>query len=349
MFAALFCLVGALPASAYTVSDGMMPSDLTVRLTLASQPIHNNFTRFVTFQNLAGETKSVAVSFTKSTYLEYEGKVTTSGLGVLQSLVDPGNRSYWDRMFFENHGGSTALDIALLEIEIEYALACCGHDKTPIIGTAVDQLLDSGSSSFSVSNATGRRQYIMDYFGWTMQDWTALPQALQYFFYDIGKSGSSDASDSLSSTNPKYASSTTTALCSETVSWYYHAYGVDIGVTDFRDITFHGTMHDAFLATDRLYCYRSSKGKWVRKDANYNWVKGDTYDPQPGDYFDRRDFDKTKAGDDGHAMMMIRWDASTGMADVIDGPWNVALRPVNVVNLESKGYDFCVGRIPFND
>ena len=87
----------------------------------------------------------------------------------------------------------------------------------------------------------------------------------------------------------------------------------------------------------------------MRKNRSYDWVYGDTYVPQPGDYLNRR-HDGEGEKDNGHSMMMVDWDASTGEADTIDGPWNINFRLVDVEELEQSGEkDFCVGRIPFND
>ena len=77
------------------------------------------------------------------------------------------------------------------------------------------------------------------------------------------------------------------------------------------------------------------------------------YEPQPGDYLNRRDNDRIE-DDNGHAMMMVEWDSLGGVATVIDGPWNINFREVNVLIHEQRSdpdrrYDYCVGRIPFND
>jgi hypothetical protein len=353
--AAIALTVGPGHAAAYTPTDDMKPTDLRVAITLASEPAHNNWTRYVTFENLAGSRKSVAVAFSKTSALHYEGVVTSSGLADLQSLAEQNNRSYWDKMYFENKGGSTALSIASISIEIEYANTCCGREATAMIAYNLNLSLGAGKSSVRLSEHTGRMVHAMDYFGWTYLDLMALPDALRYFIYDAGKSGSSDSSDSASSTNPKYASSGS-ALCSETVSWYYYTYGVVLTDSiyswityDFRDVTTHGTIHDYFKYADRLYCYHSGYEQWIKKDRDYNWVLGESYEPRPGDYLDRRASDPAN-GDDGHAMMLIRWDAAAGVADVIDGPYNINFLPVDVRDAEIEGRrDYCVGRIPFND
>jgi hypothetical protein len=89
----------------------------------------------------------------------------------------------------------------------------------------------------------------------------------------------------------------------------------------------------------------------IKKDLAYDWVLGDTYTPRPGDYLDRRDSDGNATnGDDGHAMMLVAWDAASGLATTLDGPWNINFRAVDVEAEESSGLrDYGVGRIPAND
>jgi hypothetical protein len=139
------------------------------------------------------------------------------------------------------------------------------------------------------------------------------------------------------------------------VSWYYHEYGVafsdaeDPSITyDFKDISLHSVIHRQFKKGDRLYCYHDARDEWVKRDRDYNWVYGDTYLPRAGDYLDKRPSDPGN-GDDGHAMVLIEWDDATGIAQAIDGPFNINILPVNVRADEDAGTDYCVGRIPFND
>jgi len=242
-----------------------------------------------------------------------------------------------------------------MEIEIEYANTCCGRDTNSMIGYVANRTLASGTSSIYISGLLGRREHIKDQFGWSNTEFYALPPSLRYFFYDIGKSGSSGAADSVSASNPKYASGTSKALCSETVSWYYHEHGVSFRdhlfpwlTYDFEDITSHSVIHDHFKKGDRLYCYHFGRDQWIKRDRFYNWVYRDTYQPQAGDYLDRRPSDPTD-GDDGHAMVVITWDDESNIVETIDGPYNINIRPVDIRAEEDDGTDYCVGRIPFND
>jgi hypothetical protein len=324
----------------------MLPTNLTARLELNVVPIHNNFTRYLEFQHPDGRKKSVPIRFSRSSYPIYEGEITEIGLTRLQSIVEPDNRPYWDSMTFSNKGGSTSLDIERLEIEIEYAETCCGREEVALIGLVEGLFLDAGESVIHVDQETGRRQHAIEHFGWLTEEFLSLPAALREFIYDVGKSGSVTVPDA--SSDAKYATDGGQALCSETVSWYYHSFGVRIEGEDFREIGVHSKIHDAFLNAGRLYCYHSSRNEWIRKDAAYNWVYAETYFPQPGDYLDLRSTG-TSSGDDGHAMMMVRWDDASLVADTIDGPYNINFRAVDIDAKEEGGTDYCVGRIPFND
>ncbi|HYV48482.1 MAG TPA: hypothetical protein VFA20_26665 [Myxococcaceae bacterium] len=342
-------VASARSALVYTTSPDMKPTALEVRLVLNAVPIHNDFTRYLTFRNQAGAEKSVAVDFVKTSDLHYQGTAGATALATLQTLADANNRSYWDAMYFENKGGTTALDINQMFVDIEYAQTCCGREPSSQIGYMVGQYLAPGNDSFYIAAYVGRRNYAQDYLGLTYAAFSALPASFRYFVYDIGKSGSSDSTDS-TAVNPKYGLSGQ-ALCSETVSWYYSQYE-PVGFRDaFRDISSHAVMHDLFRDAGRLYCYHSGRQQWIKKDSSYNWVLTDTYVPRAGDYLDRRDSDGDSSnGDDGHAMMLASWNAATGVAVTLDGPWNINFRPVNVAAEEASGlHDYCAGRIPEND
>ena len=360
LFSILLILINVQRVNAYTVEEYMQPSGLKIYLVLSEIPEHNNFTRYLRFKNIKGKTKDVAVSFTKTTDLNYLGLVTINGLSTLQTLAERNNRSYWDKMYFVNKGGSTALEIESIKAEISYE----GHDTIngrediSTIAYNINQSLDSGKDSFYLSLNSGRLQYAMDYLNITYSEFLALPKALRLFIYDIGKSGSSGTSDSFSSDNPKYSSKKDKALCSETVSWYYYTDNITLDINlgpfqielDFKDFISHHDMHDAFLYSGRLYCYHSSREEWIKKDLDYNWDYDYTYTPQAGDYLNR----KSNGDAGGHSMMMIFWDSDTHKALAIDGPYNINFLTVAVRSQEQRTdpdsqRDYCVGRIPVND
>ena len=346
LIAGLSSICMSVAAAGYEVTEEMLPTDLRMHLELDSVPIHNNFTRRLVFHHEDGSRKVVPVRFSRSSHLVYEGAVTHTGLARLKSIVEPDNRSFWDAMTFENAGGSTALVIRRLEIEIEYANTCCGREEWALIGLVENQYLDAGTSVLTVDSEAGRRGHAIDHLGLTTDEFLALPVALREFLHDVGKSGSSASPDG--ERDEKYTDGDDQSLCSETVSWYYHQFGVRIDGEDFRDIHVHSQIHDAFHDADRLYCYHASRDQWIKRDADYHWVYGDTYVPRPGDYLDRKSTG-TSSGDDGHAMVIVDWDESRLVAETIDGPYNINFRPVDVDAHEDAGTDYCVGRIPFND
>jgi hypothetical protein len=109
-------------------------------------------------------------------------------------------------------------------------------------------------------------------------------------------------------------------------------------------------MHDAFKNSGRLYCYHYGLQDWVKRNRDYSWnYSAPRKHPEAGDYLDRRDRDITDSDDDGHAMMVLNWEEGNDIATVIEGPWNVNFRKVDVKGLEAIGRDYCFGRIPAND
>ena len=94
-------------------------------------------------------------------------------------------------------------------------------------------------------------------------------------------------------------------------------------------------MHNAFALAGKLYCYDAGDGRFEHIST------GAVYQPKTGDFLERRE----KGGDAEHAMMMLEWNQASGVAHVINGPWPVTIREVDVDGLEQTTKDFCVGRI----
>src|SRR5712691_13398292 len=67
-----FLVLGSDHAAAYTTATDMQPTNLTIRLVLNTAPLHDNFTRYLTFTNRAGNTKAVALDFVKTSNLHYQ-------------------------------------------------------------------------------------------------------------------------------------------------------------------------------------------------------------------------------------------------------------------------------------
>ena len=175
-FAMVLATLGS--ADAYSTRDCDRPTDLRIYLTLKTNPIHNNFTRYLTFIEMTGSERSVADSFMKSSRLVYEDHVTADGLATLQTLADHNKRSYWDIMYFENHRGSASLEIESLKVEIHYDNTVLGIETWAIIAYTLNRELDSGHDSFRVPSKRGRRVYARDSFGGSLSEYYALPPAL---------------------------------------------------------------------------------------------------------------------------------------------------------------------------
>jgi hypothetical protein len=299
------------------------------------QPEHNNFTRYISFKNYQGNWKRLAVGFGKTSNLVYENHDFPNGIDVLKSLADNGNRSYWDSMYLENRGGSTALPLAHVFIEMNYnnpsgsSPRGIDHGKIPIVDWPYYRTLKSGNHRLSL-NYIARA---------SRKDWAGVLNSAQkmvrWAAEDIGKSGS-DGRDSYGN-NPKYGGEVR-LLCSEFVSWYYHEAGVRISGNNFRDITGTQTLHDMFSSSKRLYFYKNSDNTWRRVDDSTK-----RYTPKAGDYLERRG----PAGAE-HSMIVLRWDSGNKEAIVFNGPWPVTLRRVRIHHDEQDNdKTFFIGRVTF--
>jgi hypothetical protein len=312
----IFLLLCSQLGFAYTVNNSMRPTGLTITLTLNNSPSNDYFTRYLSFYNMNFNKISVAVEFAPHPTLPdvYVGEESPAGLTLLRSIAEENMRSYWDWMYFENTGDNMALDIAEIEIEIEYLNHAGEWYPHILIGYETDEYLDAGNDAFYVSDQFGRRKYVMDFFDWDLETYFELPDPLRWFVYDLGKTASSDATDSVDPDNPKYSLGPAGAyLCSETVSWYYYEQNIRVTdvwnspgtVYDFRDIGTAKKMHDQFHYGNLRYDYHSDLNQWFRIDSSGNWDFDNSIIPSPGDYLARMD---GSTGDYEHAMMMVKWD-----------------------------------------
>jgi hypothetical protein len=304
------------------------PLEPTIEMTLTEQPIHNNFTRYLSFQNYQGRTKRLAVAFRKRSGLTWHADSFPDGIDTLRSLADTDNRSYWDTMLLQNRGGSTEIRIGHLLIVMHYEDTAPGCQRDiPIVDTDINRTLAAGTSS------TGLDPYArVSRYTWAGLDFSEHPVALQAA-RDLGKSGS-DGQDQYGA-NPKYGADVS-LLCSEFVSWYYHESGLVVGDRNFRDIVGTGELHSIFESAGQLYRYHSGS-----KRAFIHSVTEDVYQPRAGDFLERRAGGKAE-----HSMIMLRWDDTNKEATVINGPWPVTLRRVRVQYDErNRGKDFWLGRI----
>ena len=336
------------------------PLEPQITMTMSTQPAHNNFSRYLSFEDHTGAVKRLKVQFRKKSGLTWEATSFPNGIGVLESLVDSGNRSYWDTLYLENRGGSTMLPIKHLKVVMVYKnppgssphgsnhvvngldLSLINHAEIPIVDWEINMELLSGYDKINLSEF--RRRSLFKWAGINEDDPDYVRDAIE----DCGKSGS-DGSDQYGS-NPKYGGAIK-LLCSEFVSWYYYKNNIKVNGKSLRDIVGTQELHDLFKAEGNLYRYNSGSSL---QDFVHATTR-EKYIPKSGDYLERR-------GPDGaeHSMIMYRWlpkDPGSSKADdrlnqalVINGPWPVTLRLVKIHKEEKatgngNPKDYWLGRI----
>jgi hypothetical protein len=286
------------------------------------------------------------VAFRKTGALRWESDSFPDGIDTLKSLVDLGNRSYWDRMFLENRGGRTTLSIERMQIVICYdnppgrSPDHLNHAEIPIVDWPIGMQLLSGYDEISLDEFARRSRYA----------WAGLeesdPSVVRMVVEDLGKSGSDGQGQDQYGRNPKY-DARIDYLCSEFVSWYYYEANIKVNGKRLRDITGAQQLHDLFKAEGTLYRYNSGTRlqDFVHAETDVRYI------PQAGDYLERR-------GPEGaeHSMIMYRWlPGESGAANrhdrynraiVFNGPWPVTLRLVRIHEEEvNDNKDYWLGRI----
>jgi hypothetical protein len=316
------------------------PIDPTVILELSVQTLRSNFIRYLTFQDHAGHRKSLKIEFTNTAgTLQWTGAFPDE-VDVLESLVDTGNRSYWDRMFLENRGGSKTLPIERIKIIMNYP------DLTPRSpsvddGPQENNKIDIVNWSIQMGLLAGYDEICLDEFARRSRyAWAGIeegdPALIRMVAEDLGKCGSDGSGHDQYGNNPKYKGFHKN-LCSEFVSWYYSEANIKINGKDLRDrwraITRTQDLTDVFKEEGALYPYNNKSSIRAFVDPETD----EPYQPKAGDYLAR-------FGPDGaeHSMMMYRWlegdhnatdrETATGYdrrklnrAIVFEGPWPVTL------------------------
>ncbi|MBN1507051.1 MAG: hypothetical protein JW955_09405 [Sedimentisphaerales bacterium] len=316
-------LMVLLAAVSPSVFAQVTPLRAVMRIELAEQPIHNNFTRCLVFQNYNENAVSVPFAFTRKAYLVYEATYIPQAFDALSDMCREGFRGYWDDMRLENRGGDTPLSIAHVFLQISYSgNSSEGRRDVTILDWDVGEVLDSGSSVIYL-NAYARssrlkwvEQVVREDLGIEVTYGADTCPAFLAAVRDMGKCGT-DGSDEYWA-NPKYGSGSAN-LCSEFISWYYHNEGTPIGKLKFRDITGHGWLLKLFEDRNRQYEFNVNTRQFEHS------VTGEVYHPQPGDCLRRDDIPG-----DGHAMMIAGWNEETDTASVVNGPWPVTIRKVDV-------------------
>lgn len=305
-------------------------------MSLRSEPAHTVFTRHIRFRDHEGADRFLALEFRRDHDLRFSATLP-DGLTVLEDLVDTGERSHWDQLALVNRGGTTALEIARFELEIDYDVDDFLRSPTttritiPLVDRRIDAVLGAGEAVLPLSDfarATRRAFAGVD---------SSSPGCVLLAIDDLGKSGS----DGGSGPNPKYGGRID-LLCSEFVSWYYHQSGVSIlgFAEEFKDITGTQQLHDLFRSARRLYRYDSGSSARRFEDPD----TGAVYTPRAGDFLEWR-----KNGSAMHSMMLLSYDEATKVARVVNGPWPVRLMDVDLQwweELSSNEHDFWVGAIP---
>ncbi|MBN2736705.1 MAG: hypothetical protein JXR70_06965 [Spirochaetales bacterium] len=327
----------------YNVQPFMIPENIELVLE-TSTPLSSNY-RYIVFENKAGTRKYILIRYTLqrsyTNYYCYSGQIATaSGLASLAEMVQPNNRSYWDKLYFYNNTNYT-INLISLKAKILYDDLYKGDFEVPIMRitnrtiTAFQYVLDTG--------AVARRMHINEKFGWTDSYFLSLPYSLRTMVYDLGKSGSSDASDS-TQYNPKYGLQIAgNYYCGETIIWYFCNAGIKIpykgSMYDFQfDTT--GEIGDYFQDAGLRYDYDPAANKWyyMRPNGTIDRTKWTT--PKPGDYLGWYHH---------HGMMLLNYDAANKTATVMDGPYPVNYWSFNVADQErNNGTTVFIGRIPAN-
>jgi hypothetical protein len=328
------------------------PLEPNIIIDMSERPAHTSFSRYLTFQDHAGRRKRLKIAFRKTGSLRWESDSFPNGIDALKSLVDTGNRSYWDHLFLENRGGRTTLPIERMQIIMRYqnppgrSPDHLNHAEIPIVDWPIGMTLFAGHDEICLDEFARRSRY-----AWAGVE-ASDPDVIRMVADDLGKSGSDGNGHDQYGQNPKYRDRIDN-LCSEFVSWYYYEQNIKVNGKSLRDIVNAQQLHDLFKAEGNLYRYNSGTRlqDFVHAETNQR------YTPQPGDYLERR-------GPDGaeHSMIMYRWlPGDPGAANshdrynraiVFNGPWPVTLRLVRIHEDEKRvdsenGYpkDFWLGKI----
>ena len=321
------------------------PLEPKIILDMSEQPAHSSFSRYLTFQNHAGQRKHLKVAFRKTASLRWESNSFPDGIDVLRSLVDTGNRSYWDHMYVENRGDSTTLPIGRLQIIMRYKSPPglspdhLNHKEIPIVDWSIGMSLLAGNDEICLDVFAQRSRYA----------WAGIkesdPSVVRMVADDLGKSGSDGQGQDQYGSNPKYGGEIS-HLCSEFVSWYYYEQKIKVNGKSLRDIVGTQQLHDLFNAEGNLYRYNSG----THLQGFVHAQTGERYIPKPGDYLERRSQNAPE-----HSMIIYRWlpgdQKSSNSHDrynraiVLNGPWPVTLRLVRIHEDEINGKDYWLGKI----
>ena len=316
-----------------------VPVKAVLRLILDKIPHQDNFACYLVFHSYEMDAILIKFSFSKIDKLTYEAVLDESvplELKKLQDMCLEDNRDFWDEMLLENRGEIPELSIKHLFFALTYNSTTkgCLNDIT-VLDWDIDQAFKHSYSKIYLNSYArfSRLKWVSETVkSITGQDYVYDANTCPAFLAavrDIGKCGTSGFN--YYDMNPKYGAGDDN-LCSEFVSWYYHHEGTPFGKRDFRDIRSATILIDLFARADRKYEYNNLTQQFEHT------ITRKTYLPQPGDYLWRTN--------QGHAMIIAGWNEETNIAAVINGPWPVTLRTVEIQKDEdSSDKEYCIGRM----
>ncbi|MEM6721084.1 MAG: hypothetical protein AAF611_17275 [Bacteroidota bacterium] len=304
-----------------------LPQSITLEIETKT-PASSNMTRRLVFENYEGRRIELPIKLTKTDTHKLEISDfpdTTHNLQVLGSL---NHRSFWDKIYLTNSGGSSRIDINRMTLIVHYHKVVSGAEKDiPLLSnTRINRVLGSGTSEVYLTPFIERQT--VRYARLTSRNHPAVVLAAK----DIGKSGTSAETYDQYGRNPKYRG-WISYECSEFASWYLHETDCwkdfrNKPKTVFRDITTTSQLHSVFKSKKRTYYYHNGQNKFLNEDT------GKAYTPKAGDIFMRRGNGKFE-----HSMIFLRWNARAKEATVIDGPYPVTIRTIKVHELETRADD----------
>lgn len=304
-----------------------LPQSITMTIVLNTPITANNLNRYLVFKNF--ENEEIKLKITLNTgQSRYQVVITdfpetTHNLQILGSM---NHRSYWDKIYLVNSGQNTALDISRISLTVHYVTGVAGSiEDIPLLDNVrINQVLGSGDEIFLTPFI---EDSVLEWAGLSSSDHPIAVMAAK----DLGKSGTSSEGYDQHGNNPKYRG-WISYECSEFVSWYIHeAFAAQANYDGFfrnvfRDITATGQIHDLFKDMNRTYSYNSGKRKFISE-----WNNNLEYTPKAGDILIRRG-----NGNYEHSMIMVNWNDSDYKATVIDGPYIITLRDIEVQELERR-------------
>ena len=311
-----------------TESSILLPQRISMTITTNADINSKNLNRYLVFKNFLN--KEIRLKFTLNTEGNNKRKLIITDFPdsthELQLLGSMNYRSYWDQIYLANINANTTIAIKSITLMVHY------------IPSSNDTIRDIPLLDNVIINqnlAKNQELFLTPYIEKCVTNWAGiLPTdhiVAQLAANDIGKSGTASEGFDQFGDNPKYRG-WLSYECSEFVSWYLHAaYSMNKGYNGFstnafKHITYTQQIHDLFKTKNKSFEYNLAKKSFVNESD-----KAIKYIPKAGDVLIRRGNGKAE-----HSMILVKWNSKTLIATVIDGPYVVTLREVNVHSLETN-------------